>query len=149
MEPRPPRRFQRPAPQRLLRPQRRRPSNRFARLEGLNYFPEPGARIPGFVFKSGHPMKKHFRILGGILAVWLVCAPFANAQPRNDQVIRAPKPYTAKEADDYLDGFRRAWLLSDLGLKFDFLHRPRRGEETRFTGQGWTSMNQGYPVTRF
>ncbi len=96
-------------------------------------------------------MKKSRRFFGEIFAVWLAGVTLVMAGPRHSPDIGSlpPVPYNAAEAAKYLENFRYAWLLSDTAITFDFVHRPRHGEETRYSGIGWTSTNSAGPVTRF
>jgi len=96
-------------------------------------------------------MKRPFRLSVGILAAGLACANLVFAGPRHsaDMSLLPPVPYNAADAAKHLEDIRHAWLQSDLSMTFDFIHRPRHAEETRYSGIGWTSTNSQGPVTRF
>lgn len=90
------------------------------------------------------------RFFAAAFALALACVPIASAGPRHSPDLAAlpPKPFTADEAAAYLDKFRHAWFGSDLALRFDFVHRPRRGDETTFAGIAWSTWVDGRPVIR-
>ncbi len=52
-------------------------------------------------------------------------------------------------AQERLDTFRRQRLDGDFSLKFQLVHRPRRGYERTFNGILWGTWTERGPVTRF
>jgi hypothetical protein len=97
-------------------------------------------------------MKGFHKFIGGIGVAWLACAPLNYAQPRaSDAIVSAPPaPYSAADAAQHLDDFRRLMQIGDFCVKFDLLHRPKPpAAETRFTGIAWSSWSGQGPVWRF
>jgi hypothetical protein len=96
-------------------------------------------------------MKPSLRLLPGLLALLFLGSSLAHAQPRHSDDIVTPTPVALSPTDaaQELTDFRHSRLDGDFCLVFELRHRPRKGDDTLYTGVAWGTWNDQGPLTRF
>jgi hypothetical protein len=105
--------------------------------------------VTGESVRHRRPRARRWVIALGLAGAWWLAAPPAPAQHGSMGQMPTPSPLDTAAGAKHLADFRASRLAGDFCIRFQLVHLPRRGEETRYEGRAWGTWNEQGPRTRF